>query len=589
MCNFIEVMEKLKSSSNSSVASEEFSSFNNYMHIGSKMDDTLASIIMEANKYSKSLVLVCGNSGDGKSHLIARLKEQGIIDESFSIYIDATSADRKGMKANDKLKEKLNPLSDANINDGKSYKLIVAINLGILNDFLKNYSNEFTHIRDYVESQELFDTVPSWRYEVLKTQEHVFENLFIGHIDFTSFHRYEIKAGGLNLDFINQLFGKIIDDNPRNEMLNAFNASCECCSKRQNCPVYWNYKKIKNDKAYRDYITEVLAASIIKHNISPTVRDINNFFYEIIIGNTFDEKKVNSSNTQRLMHFINNLSLNLLFENQDGLLAYIAKEDIFNDNERKYDKDLITLNLKPSFDKWLKDEASNFAAEFNQMYNTLLYCQENHAKEFKENESRIKRDIFKYFIRLNASTRTYSDSKFKAYLEYLYSFNVGNEAKCKDLINLIKDSVYVWNGRLGETSGDIVKNGVIYGRGTDRYFLYKNIEVTFKTNDKISKLPDGEYPNFATTMRFGFALKDKQNEVIKLDVDYELYSLLTEIGRGYVPTDNDRKTNVNFDSFVRTLLAKSESDMYVYSRYEDGKTYKIAKDEFGGYEFENEG
>ena len=75
MCKFIEVMEKLKSSSSSSVANEEFSAFNNYMHTPSKMDDMLANIITEAGKYPKSLVLVCGNSGDGKSHLIARLKE----------------------------------------------------------------------------------------------------------------------------------------------------------------------------------------------------------------------------------------------------------------------------------------------------------------------------------------------------------------------------------------------------------------------------------------------------------------------------------------------------------------------------------
>ena len=52
-----------------------------------------------------------------------------------------------------------------------------------------------------------------------------------------------------------------------------------------------------------------------------------------------------------------------------------------------------------------------------------------------------------------------------------------------------------------------------------------------------------------------------------------------EMKEGYIPTDNDRKQNVNFDSFVRTLLAESESDIYIYSRYEDGKTYKITKDE----------
>ena len=66
MCQFIEAMEGLKSSSNLSVANDKFSKFNRYMHIASKMDDRLKVVISNAKAKSKSLVLVCGNSGDGK-------------------------------------------------------------------------------------------------------------------------------------------------------------------------------------------------------------------------------------------------------------------------------------------------------------------------------------------------------------------------------------------------------------------------------------------------------------------------------------------------------------------------------------------
>ena len=45
MCNFINTMEKLKSSSSSSVANEEFTAFNNYMHTPSKMDERLSAVI----------------------------------------------------------------------------------------------------------------------------------------------------------------------------------------------------------------------------------------------------------------------------------------------------------------------------------------------------------------------------------------------------------------------------------------------------------------------------------------------------------------------------------------------------------------
>ena len=79
MCQFAEAMEGLKSSSNLSVANDKFSAFNKYMHVPSKMDARLKGIIEDAKGNTKSLVLVCGNSGDGKSHLIANFIEKGII------------------------------------------------------------------------------------------------------------------------------------------------------------------------------------------------------------------------------------------------------------------------------------------------------------------------------------------------------------------------------------------------------------------------------------------------------------------------------------------------------------------------------
>jgi DNA phosphorothioation-dependent restriction protein DptF len=583
-------MEKLKSSSSSSVANEKFSDFNNYMHTVSDMDDLLANIVNEAGKHKKSLVLVCGNSGAGKSHLIARLKEQGIIDHRYEVCIDATSADKKGMKANDKLREKLLPLSDNRISDDSEIRLIIAINLGILNDFLKNYEDEFSLIRKYVDDQGLFDNIPAWKYAQMDSDGVLSGGCFIGHVDFASFHRYEITPDGLDLQFINGLLNKIVANDEKNEMRKTYESSCKQCAKRFNCPVFWNYEKLVSNEKYREYVVETLAAAIIRHNISPSVREINNFFYEIIIGNTFDEGLINSNSIFRLKHFISNLTVNLLYEGTDGLLAYIAERDILNDSDRSYDKDLISLNLKPSFEKWIKEDASVYADEFKQIETDVIYCQRNLARDYRQSERAIKRDVFKYYLRLKDIDEERRDSKYEKYLKYLYAYNIGDEQKCKDLINLIKDSIYVWNGRLVDEAGSIIKNAVIMGKGTERYYLYKKIDVQFQVNKSIIKLTGTEsLPNFSLTLRFNFILKDKPGATIPLDVDYELFELLTEMGNGYVLTDNDRKHNVNFDAFVRTILSKTDSELFVYSRYEAGKTYKIAKDEFGGYVFENEG
>lgn len=590
MCQFVEAMEGLKSSSNLSVANEKFSKFNEYMHIPSKMDARLKSIIDAAKGRTKSLVLVCGNSGDGKSHLIANFIEQGIIipNEEFNVYIDATSSDRKGMRANEKLREKLDEFSDAKLADNVAYRLVVAINLGVLNDFIKNYEEEYTALKKYIDEQGLFDNIPAWKYKLMEQETHEQESYYFGHVDFTSFHRYEIGMNGTDTEFITGLLEKVVGNNQDNLIYGAYNTACKTCPNMTNCPVCWNYRELVENKKLREFIVETLVRTIIKSNLSPSVREINDFFYEIIVGRTFEEDEILRKSLGRLVHLVQNSTLNLMFESNDGLTQFTSKEDVLGVAERKCDKQLIALNLKPDFEKWLIEEAAVISPLFIQIYNNILFCKSNSARQYKEKEQEIKQSVYKLYIRMQAVSEQTQDVKYNKFLQFLYYYNVGKENKCKEVIQLIKDCVYLWNGRLGDKSGNNIKTGVIVGRSSARYYLFKKMEISFAENPKIVALNDGEeFPNFSSVMRFGFKLKDK-GKIITLDVDYELYAFLLEVKAGYVPTNSDKKKNVKYDTFVRRIIAESDSDTYVYSRVEDGITYRITKDDFGDYKFDYE-
>ena len=78
-CELVEELRKLKKSSLEAVDSEkEFSAFKQYMHIHRKVEDDLISTIKLAKSLpGKCLILVCGNVGDGKSHLISYLNKIG--------------------------------------------------------------------------------------------------------------------------------------------------------------------------------------------------------------------------------------------------------------------------------------------------------------------------------------------------------------------------------------------------------------------------------------------------------------------------------------------------------------------------------
>lgn len=589
MCQFIEVMEGLKSSSKLSVANDKFSNFNKYMHIASKMDDRLRKVIRASAKRNKALVLVCGNSGDGKSHLIANFISQGEIDtDIFDIYIDATSSDRKGMYAYEKLRQKLDEFSDEKLNNERTYRLIVAINLGVLNDFIKNYQDEYSVLKEYVDEHGLFDNISAWEYIQMKRKGEDDKPYSFDHVDFTSFHRYEINAQGVDTSFFSELLKKIVSSDDENPIYQAYSTGCKNCSYNTNCPVYWNYKELTSNDKLRNHVIEILTKAIIKGNLAPSVREINDFYYEIIIGRTFDENAITSKSVNRLIHFIKNMTLWLIYESTEGLLQYTSREDVLGDVNRRCDKEIIALNLKSDFELWLQETAINTSQIFAQIFNDILYCKNNNAQKYKDNEQDIKQAVFKLYIRHINLSKSQIDEKYQTFLSYLFYYNVGAENKCKGVIQLVEECAYLWNGRLGGESGTNIKNGVIVSRTSSKFYLFKKIDIKFAKNTKIIPLDtNSELPNFSSVMRFGFKLKDGKT-IIPLDIDFELYSFLIDVAGGFTPTSSDRKRNVKYDAFVRKVIVESDGDLYVYARGEAGKTYRISKDDFDNYTFDYE-
>lgn len=410
----------------------------------------------------------------------------------------------------------------------------------------------------------------------------------MGHVDFTSFHRYEININGADTSFFVKMLNKIISSDPQNMIYQAYVNGCVNCFQRSNCPVYWNYKKLVENEQFREYVINVFVKAIIKGNLSPSVREINDFYYEIIVGRTFDETLIMSKSINRLKHFIENLTLWLLYESEEGVLQYTAREDVFRDVSRKCDEQIISLNLKPNFEFWLQNVAAEISPIFIQIFNDILYCKNNKAKRYKDHEQDIKQAIFKLYIRYTNFALDQTNGKYQAYLKYLFYYNIGAENKCKDIIQLIEECVYLWNGRLGGKTGTNVKNGVIVSRSSSKFYLYKKMFIKFARNIQIVPVDlNSKISAFSSVMSFGFKLKDGKT-IVSLEIDYDLYSFLLDIKSGFIPTNTDRKHNVKYDTFVRKLIAESDSDFYVYARGEEGRTYRIAKDDFDSYTFDYE-
>lgn len=158
-CKFTNELNRLRKSSSDSIDNvEKFDAFKEYMHVARTAEEDLKSILREINfSGKKSLVLLCGSAGDGKSHLLSYLKnsdEEKLI-SNYTVFNDATESSAPSMTAIETLSVLLKDFKDQNLSlPGKN--IILAINLGVLSNFIESeYGDEFSLLRKYVEDSNI--------------------------------------------------------------------------------------------------------------------------------------------------------------------------------------------------------------------------------------------------------------------------------------------------------------------------------------------------------------------------------------------------------------------------------------------------
>ena len=141
-CSFIAELSKLRKLSVESVENTtSFDEFKRYLHVLRPVETELRDLLVKINGANrKTLVLLCGSAGDGKSHLMSYLRnaDQDHLLDSFEIYNDATESSAPQLTSIDTLSEKLAPFNDENYGTDDGFKMILAINLGTLNNFIES-------------------------------------------------------------------------------------------------------------------------------------------------------------------------------------------------------------------------------------------------------------------------------------------------------------------------------------------------------------------------------------------------------------------------------------------------------------------
>ena len=281
-CKFINELNRLRKSSSDSIDNvEKFDQFKSYMHVVRKMEEDLKGLLRKVNASGKkTLVLLCGSAGDGKSHLLSYLKnldEEHLIDDYF-VYNDATESSAPSKTAIETLNEFLSDYRDENL-ASLGQNVILAINLGVLSNFIDSkYADHFCTLRKYIENSDILTSR-------VNNNEYDCESNF-QHISFSDYNLYSLSAEGIHADYIEKLLEKVFIADEENLFYKTYSKECLNCSLAKKCPVKLNYDYMKDKKRQR-FVAELLVKTIIQDKMILTTREILNFIYDIIVSPRF--------------------------------------------------------------------------------------------------------------------------------------------------------------------------------------------------------------------------------------------------------------------------------------------------------------
>ena len=567
-CKFVDELNRLRKSSSDSIDGiGKFDDFKKYMHVSRSAEEDLIEILHKIEiSGKKSLVLLCGSAGDGKSHLLSYLKNDLRLLDNYVVYNDATESSEPSKTAKETLNEALQGFSDENL-DLPGDNFILAINLGVLSNFIESsYGDSFKQLHEYViNSNILTNQLNEKGYE---------ENSAFQHVSFSDYHMYNLTAQGIKPEYIEKILEKIFIMDEENPFYIVYNNNCQDCPLSEKCPVKHNFEFLANEKN-RNYVANALVEVTIKDKEILTTREILNYIYDIVVAQSFNYKKMARSSTNEvsfLKEYISDTTLSLMYEYTDKslLLNQLRKYDPLLERSEQDDEDAISYYVSSDVSK----EVTNVIGR--ESYSKVL-CQTS-AIEKINSDKILKAQLFNVLERLKKiQVGKKSDDAYSSFLSTLYYFNTGTKKKYGELYGLVEEAIIQW-------CGNEDRDHICFDDLHEGIALYEHIEFEPYLDDSTSIQKNDELQRFLPFITVKYENK-KTGEVIPLDIDYSLYEMIYKLAAGYIQTAEDRNNHADFISFIQKILRTGSADKEVSLVTDDNRKAIIEKTKFGVYKF----
>lgn len=554
-------ISRLRISSAEAVESTlSFSNFKRYLHVRRPIQKKIEQVLETriSNNSSSNLILLCGSVGDGKSHMLSYLKhEKPTLVSQYKIFNDATESFSPSKTAMETLEETLMNFSDQKI-DLVEDKVIIAINLGVLHNFIyREHSNyTFNKLKQFVEESKIFSPMIVTDYE---------QGPF-NIISFADYQMYDLTPDGVESEYFSELIKKVCAINEENPFYVAYKKDKE---ENRLTILHENYEFLCNEFVQAQLV-ELVIEAIIKFKVSVSSRHFLNFIADLLIPNKSDTSLVYNP-YEKLKHTLPTLLFNS--NGRSELLDYIRKLSPMNFRSLIVDELLVTLNTLSDWEKliekYVKDDISK---KWLQPFAT-------------DKDNNLIKDSFDQFIESFVAILYLTDKGFanqiqnntyKKYIEYLYSFNKFQQQKIKEFYRNFRNSIFSWKGS--------PLSDYIFLEQLDQDLAIAQRLMLIPRTDHLEGLPETKLQSFKPFITVKYE-KDRKEEV--LDIDYPLFELLEKVSNGYRPNKKDEEDAAAFIEFLDRIMSfGDQKDEIVMNFIAENKKYKLKLDEFNSFVFE---
>lgn len=570
-CKFVSELSKLRKLSMESVENTvSFDAFKKYLHVLRPVEYDLRNLLSKVNAVNKkTLILLCGSAGDGKSHLISYLRnaDDAHLLDSFELYNDATESSAPQLTSIDTLAEKLAPFNDENCNTDDGFKMILAINLGTLNNFIESEKGRgFSALKKYVEAYDIFST------DIWPNSYH--DNSVFQHVSFSDYQVFTLNDTGVGTAYLEELFEKVFRRADENPFYKAFcsNDSCTLC---QKCPVRHNFEFML-DPAHQKAVINKIVEVVIKDKAIVSTREILNLIYDLLVHPDFDYNamcKAAASEVKYLTKYIQCTTPMLMYEFDDisPLINTIRKHDHLKVRQAEMDADMTRFHsLENIYESFTEATQGTPFAKLNDTTQIAI---------LGGIKSELKKLVYRFIVRVRGLKGeilgTTQQQLFDEYIQYLYWQHSGNERKLLKLYEATQRAVLNWDGKFDSDT-------ICIDDSNDKFWVLEQLHISPCPYGH--KPETGEVLRFSTTLKLRFKKDSSDTQTAEISMDYALFEMVSAMREGYRPTVQDKNQHTDFVSFVQRLIEFGNKASRISLVPKDGEqSYKIVfeKNAFG--------